>query len=54
MMRLALTMLRRDWRSSELRVLLLALVVSVAVGVLFGFFPARRASQQDPIAAIRQ
>lgn len=36
------------------RAVLMALGVSVAVGLVFGFFPARRASRQDPISAIRQ
>jgi putative ABC transport system permease protein len=31
----------------------IALVVSISVGVLFGFFPARRAGRLDAILAIR-
>ena len=40
-MRLALVMLRRDWRSGELRILLLALVVSVASVSCVGFVADR-------------
>jgi len=33
--------------------IILALVVSAAVGIFFGFYPARKASQLDPIDALR-
>jgi putative ABC transport system permease protein len=32
---------------------LVALAFSAAVGVFFGFYPARRASKLDPIDALR-
>jgi putative ABC transport system permease protein len=37
----------------SLRVILLAVVVSGAVGVFFGFYPAWKASRMDPIEALR-
>jgi putative ABC transport system permease protein len=37
----------------DVQINLLALVFSAAIGVLFGYFPARRAARMDPIEALR-
>ncbi|MCE9570398.1 MAG: ABC transporter permease [Rhodocyclales bacterium] len=39
--------------SFDLSINVLALVFSAAIGVVFGYFPARRAAQMDPIEALR-
>ena len=52
---LSIAVLRRllDWPMSvQLAPLLIALATSMAIGIVFGFFPARRAARLDPIQAL--
>ena len=43
-----------DWNTTvQPQSALVALLVSSGIGVVFGFFPARRAAKMDPITALR-
>ena len=43
-----------DWRTIvSWQAILLSFCVSASVGIIFGFYPARRAALQDPIEALR-
>ena len=43
-----------EWPASvSAAAILLAFGIAAAVGVFFGFYPARRASRLDPIEALR-
>ena len=43
-----------DWRTSlSLTAMLIAFGVSVATGIVFGYYPARQAARKDPIDALR-
>jgi putative ABC transport system permease protein len=43
-----------EWKVSlQAETALLAVLVSGGIGVVFGFFPARRAARLDPIVALR-
>ncbi|MCE5252234.1 ABC transporter permease [bacterium] len=43
-----------NWRTLvSLQAIFLAFWVSVAVGIIFGYYPARRAAQQEPIESLR-
>ena len=50
--RLATTVMKID-ASFPVALTAIAVTVSVAIGIIFGMLPARRAAKMDPITALR-
>jgi putative ABC transport system permease protein len=43
-----------DWKMGlQIDAVIMAVATSAAIGIIFGFFPARRAARMDPITALR-